>query len=108
MLGQDEEAVAGRRWMEDPLKPSDGVKLSVVGGGPVVKGEDVAAAIFVSAAIFVAVCEGEAGLATVVSQEELAGGGRTSPGAAHGAAAEEWFRGQTHEDLPDDNLLRWR
>ena len=75
------------------------------GGGLLLEGEDVLA-VFAVALFVVAVEEGEAGLAGVVGEEEVAGGGGAAPGGADGAAAEDGFRGQADEDLPDDDLVR--
>ena len=77
------------------------------GGGPslVVEGGDVCeeAAAVVE---IVDVGEREGGLAGVVGEEEVAGGGGAAPGTADGTAAEEVFGGQADEDLPDGDLVR--
>jgi hypothetical protein len=85
--------------MEDPVKAGDGMELGAVGGS-VVKGQNE------SAAVFRAGCDGVGGLVAVVGEEEFAGGGGTSPGAADGTTAGEGFWGQPNENLPDGNLLR--
>jgi hypothetical protein len=76
------------------------MELGIV-GSPVVEGEEVSVV-----GVLEAGRDGETGLPAMVCQEEFAGGGSVSPGAAHGAATEEGFRGQTDEDLPYGNLLR--
>lgn len=73
------------------------------GGGLVVEGNDVLGA---DGAAFITVEEVEGGLAGVMGQEEVVGGGHVAPGKADGAAAEEVLGGQANEDLPDDDLLR--
>jgi hypothetical protein len=75
------------------------MELGIV-GSPVVEGEEVSVV-----GVLEAGRDGETGLPAMVGQEEFAGGGGVSPGAAHGAATEEGFRGQKDEDLPYGNLL---
>jgi hypothetical protein len=90
--------------MEGLVEPGDGVELVIRGGGPVVEGEDVVVAD-AEDPLVVAGEDGEAGLAAVVGQEEVAGGGDGAPGAADGAAAEEAFGGKADKDLPKDDLV---
>jgi hypothetical protein len=73
--------------------------------GPGVEGED-AVVVDAEDPHVIAGEKRKAGLMAVVGQEELARGGDAAPGAADGAAAEEGFWGEAHENLPDDDIFR--
>lgn len=58
------------------------------------------------AVVFGEESEGEGGLAAVVRQEDVAGGGEAAPGVADGVAAQEVLGGQARQDLEAEDLLR--
>jgi hypothetical protein len=104
-IDENEHAIAGVQRLEGLVEPGDSVELVVLSGGPVVEGEHVVV-VDTEDPRFVAGEDGEAWLASVVCQEEVAGGGDCAPGAADGAAAQEVLGGQAHEDLEAEDLLR--
>jgi hypothetical protein len=84
-LADDEETVTGGLQTVGLIKPSDGSELGV--GGPVIESKEVVVDGVVGA-VGLTPDNGEGGLAVMVGEEEVAGGGGAAPGAAHGAAPE--------------------
>jgi hypothetical protein len=86
-LAEDEETVTGGLQTVGLMiiKPSDGLELGVC--GPVIESKEVVVDGVVGA-VGLTPDNGEGGLAVMVGEEEVAGGGGVAPGAAHGAAPE--------------------
>jgi hypothetical protein len=101
VVGEDDEAFTGGLRIEGIFETNERLETGA-GSSLVIQGDEV----FVAGAVFVPGYDGEAPLAGVVGLEEGARRGGVAPCAADSAAAEEGFRWEANEDLPDDHLLR--
>lgn len=106
----DEEAITGSMDSEAVYIllvvsiPEDGSELAA-GSPGMVTAEDAEMAVIESVVTVEAIDEKERGLATVVSEKEVAGGGGMAPQLAHSTAAKDVLCWQPDEYLPGNDRL---
>lgn len=110
-VGDDEEAITGSVDSEAVYIllvvsiPEDGPAELAAGSPSMVTAEDTEMAVIESVVTIEAIDEKERGLATVVSEKEVVGGGGMAPQLAHSTAAKDVVRRQPDEYLPGNDRL---